>query len=214
MGLFWKQEREVREKLDAYFAAADEAIDEFEKGMACYAEEGPGEAFVAIDKRIHAAESRADDLRIDIEKSLYRNMLLPESRGDLLGLLEAFDRMPNIAELVSSMIRTMHVELPERWRGSFAEMVKLNIESYRVVRSGVAALFTDPDTVEGVVKPVDELESASDTLEMRLVSEFFAEPDKAEALMLRELINRLGDISDAAERVSHRLEIVSFKRRI
>ena len=215
MPLLWKREKEVRDRLQEYFACADEAVKEFEAGMACYLEKGPCQEFVEVDRRIHAAESRADDLRIDIEKSLYRRMLLPESRGDLLGLLEAFDRMPNVAEDVTSMIRTMHIELPEQWRGSFGEMVDKNVEAYHQVRKGVDALFSDPDSVEKTVAPVDKLESASDKLEMGLISEVFASDlDKADMLVLRELINRLGDISDAAERVSHRLEIVSFKRRI
>ncbi|MCK5342029.1 MAG: DUF47 family protein, partial [Candidatus Heimdallarchaeota archaeon] len=46
-------------------------------------------------KKIRGLERRADKLRRDIEAQLYLETLIPESRGDVLGLLETTDVVIN-----------------------------------------------------------------------------------------------------------------------
>ena len=63
-----------------------------------------GEPFATIGEKaqvIHHAESQADDTRREIYVLLYGKALFPESRGDILGLLEATDKLPNAAESVA-----------------------------------------------------------------------------------------------------------------
>jgi uncharacterized protein Yka (UPF0111/DUF47 family) len=54
-------------------------------------------------------ESEVDHIRKDIELSLYTNMLIPESRGDVLGLLESID---NVADCVEKVILEFDIERP------------------------------------------------------------------------------------------------------
>jgi len=215
MSLFFRREKEVRALIKQYFETCDEALEQFETGVRCYLDDGPCEKFREIDGRIHAAESRADDLRRTIEKSLYSRSLLPESRGDLLGLLENFDKMPNLAETISFMLDTQKVPVPAEYREQMVRLVEVNVEAYHLVRKMVDKLFTDPDSVGDAVASVDAKESESDKLEGKLIRAVFAsELDGCDQIRLRELIQRIGDLSDSAENVAGRLEIISLKRRI
>lgn len=215
MTLFWKREKEVRRLLQEYFEVSDRALAEFEGAMRCFLDEGPCEAFREADVRVHKSESRADDLRTRIEKEMYSRALLPESRGDILGLLENFDRMPNLAETITFMIDTQQIPVPGPFRPDFLRLLECNLEAYRLVRQTVDLLFTEPDAVCEAVKPVDAKESESDRIERELILRVFqSDLDRADMILLRELISRLGDISDSAESVAHRLEIISLKRRI
>jgi len=215
MSLFFRREKEVRALIQEYFETADTAIDEFEIGVRCYLDDGPCESFREIDMRIHVAESRADDLLREVEKMLYSRSLLPESRGDLMGLLEHFDKMPNLAETISFMLDTQQVPVPESYKPELAKLIEINVEAYRLVRETVDKLFTSPDAVGDAVDPVDAKESESDQLEGQLIREVFASDlDGCEQIRLRELIQLIGDISDSAENVAGRLEIISLKRRI
>ena len=215
MSLFFKREREVRALIQCYFETVDDAISEFEKAMRCYLEQGDCEAFQQSDRRIHAAESKADDLRHDIEKLLYSRALLPESRGDILGLLENFDKMPNLAETVSRMCETQRIQIPARFKPQMLALVEINMQAYRLVREAVDKLFTDPGAVEAAVEPVDLKESESDRLERSMIREVFrSNIDKSDMIMLRELIRRTGDLSDSAENVARRMEIIAMKKRI
>lgn len=215
MSLFFRREKEVRALIQEYFQTTDKAIDEFEIGVRCYLDDGPCEQFREIDKRIHAAESRADDLLRQIEIMLYSRSLLPESRGDLLGLLEHFDKMPNLAETISFMLDTQQVSVPDSYRPQLAELLEVNVEAYRLVRETVDKLFTAPETVGEAVGPVDAKESESDRLEGKLIRQVFAsDMDGCDQILFRELIQLIGDISDSAENVAGRLEIISLKKRI
>ena len=215
MSLFYKREKEVHGLIKEYFETADQALEEFEVAMRCFFDAGPCDEFREGDKRIHAAESRADDLVREIEKMLYSRSLLPESRGDLLGLLESFDKMPNLAETITFMVDTQQITLPEQYREQFVKLLDVNVESYRLVRQTVDKLFTDPDSVGEAVGPVDAKESESDRLEGELIRAVYSSDlDKADMIQLRELVQRIGDISDRAENVAGRLEIISLKRRI
>lgn len=215
MSLFFRREKEVRALIREYFETADKALEEFEVGVRCYLGEGQCEQFREIDSRIHAAESRADDLLREIEIMLYSRTLLPESRGDLLGLLENFDKMPNLAETISFMLDTQQVPVPDGYRARLVTLMEVNVESYHLVRKTVDKLFTEPESVGEAVDPVDAKESESDRIEGELIREVFASDlDGCEKIQLRELIQRIGDISDRAENVAGRLEIISLKKRI
>lgn len=215
MGLFWKQEKEVRRLLEAYIAAVDASMDEFEKAILCFLEKGGCEEFRALDKTTHKNESRADDLRWEIEQMLYRRALLPESRDDLLALLENYDHLPNLAENITFMLDTQRIEIPAACRERFGKLLEANIQAYRHVRRAVELLLTNPDRVEEEVQPVDQFESASDGLERELIIEIFrSDLPRADCLQLRDVIQRLGDISDTAEKLARRLDILSLKKRI
>lgn len=215
MSLFFKREREVRGLIQAYFETVDTVLSEFEIAMRCYLNVGDCDEFMESDHRVHEAESRADDLRSEIEKMLYRRALLPESRGDILGLLEHFDKMPNLAETISFMCDTQQITIPDAFKKDYTALLEINLEAYRLVRDIVDRLFTNPESVEAAVEPVDRKESESDEIERRLIRAVFkSDIDKADMILLRELIRRTSDLSDSAENVARRMELIALKKRI
>ncbi len=215
MSLFWKREREVRRLLTEYFTVCDETLAAFREAMDVYVEVGGGEPFASHDERVHRLEGRADDLRVEVEKLLYSRALLPESRGDLLRILESFDHIPNLAETVTFMIATQRIEFPPQFIDQLSRYVRINLDAYRHVRETVDCFLNDPARVDATIGAVDAAESAADHAERELITAIFAtDLDKGEKLHLRELVGRIGDISDCAEQVAHRLEIAALKRRV
>jgi len=215
VSLFWKREREARKLIGDYFQACDTVMAAFEEATRCYLERGDCEAFAALDERVRTCESAADTLRNDVEKVLYKRALLPESRGDILALLEAFDHIPNLAETVTFMLYTQRIAVPATYAGRIGQLLDVNLEAYRLVRRVVDLLLTTPDRVGDAMAPVKARESESDRLERSIIHDAFrSELDKADMMLLRELVSRIGDISDRAEEVSRRIDILSLKRRI
>jgi uncharacterized protein len=215
MSLFWKSERAARQLIEQYFRTCDETLLHFEEAMRTYLDGGDSPAFSSLDELTHRSESKADDLRVEVEKLLYTRTILPESRDDLLDLLEAFDRMPNLAETVIYMAHTQCIVVPPEFRERFAQLVALNVEAYRLARKTEDLLFSDPSHVGETVQQVDAKESEADGVEHRLVYDIFRSSlPRCEMMLLRELISRVGDIADSAEKVARRLEIMALKRRV
>ena len=215
MSLFWKREREARQLIERYFVACDQAMQEFERAIDVYLSAGDSEEFADLDRRVRACESEADRLRNEAERLLYSRTLLPESRGDVLGLLEAFDHIPNLAETVTFMLYTQRITIPEAVRQRFRDLVQASLEAYRLVREVVDLLLSNPDDVDAQVPRVGAKETAADDLERSLIHDVFrSNLDKADMILFRELVGRVGGIADSAERVARRIDILSFKRRI
>lgn len=213
MSIFFRTEKRVREQIFEYFDRVDDCMEQFARGMLYHLEDGDDGQ--RDEGRTHELESRADDLRRDIEMTLYGKALLPESRGDLLGLLEAIDRVPNAAETALNIIETERIVIPDEFRADFRKLLEVNIEAYRLMRKTVDALFDNPKQTLYVVKEVDIKESTSDRIERSLIMKIFdSDLDKADKILLKDLVVAMGNISDRAENAADRMAILAIKRRI
>jgi hypothetical protein len=212
---FWNREKEIEKLMDSYLTETRTCLDSFQECMFALVEDSTSERSQALVEQVDQAESRADDLRHKIEFELYGKALMPESRGDLLGLVEAIDRVPNWAEEVVYDIHLQRVEFPAHLLDQFREIVKLNVECFHVLETAITSLFTDIDAVFQLTQDVDKLEGEIDQLEHDLIRAVF---DIEERLSYRHLlhfiIRRLCDISDKSENVADRLVVLAAKKRI
>jgi predicted phosphate transport protein (TIGR00153 family) len=213
--MFWQKQENIEQLLDQYFDGCDECFELFEKAMDIFFTQGLGEQFENAVLAVHSSESKADDRRREIEYLLYGKALLPESRGDILGLLETYDRLPNIAETVLFVLSCQQTTFPEPLVEQFKLLVKLNVESYRLARKAVDALMTNPKSTLSATKEVDHKESESDRVERELVRDIFKrDDDTGVKLLYKEYVILIGNISDRAEKVADRIGIIAIKRQI
>ena len=84
----WKKNKLLMEQIQHYLDVAQETLDSFSEGLHHYAENGLDDAFSRIVDATHQKESTADGIRREIEVELFKKSLLPESREDLMLLLE------------------------------------------------------------------------------------------------------------------------------
>jgi hypothetical protein len=216
MPFFWKKEDNVEKMLSRYFERSDTCFQMFEKALGVFFDIGQGETFEAAVQKAHEAESAADDMRREIELTLYGKSLLPESRGDLLGLLESFDRLPNMAETVLFALRCQRIVLPKDLAPQYKRLADINLQSYYLCRRAVDALLSNPKITLHATKEVDEKESESDRIEREILCQIFdsSEYDTGQKLLLKDLILLFGSISDRAESVADRIGIFAIKRQI
>jgi uncharacterized protein Yka (UPF0111/DUF47 family) len=92
--------------------------------------------------------------------------------------------------------------------------VDVNIKAYDLVRQAVLGLFFNQD-VKDLTDLVDAVESDSDHNERELIRDIFnSKLDKADKILLKEIVINTGDISDQAETVKDRLILAIVKRKI
>ena len=212
---FWKRQTRVEPLIDAYFEQCDACFELLSSAMDEYFQNGLGEPFSTFVGQIHETESKADDQRREIEHLLYGKALLPESRGDILGLLETYDRLPNIAETIVFVIHNQQLMVPEAFRQAYQELMAVNLETYQLVRKAVAVLFTNPKATLHTTKEVDQAESKSDQMERKLITELFqSDIELGMKILLKELVLLFGEVSDRAERVADRVGLIAIKRQI
>ena len=101
--------RELENQTDEFCDKLSEGVLAFQIGINAYFS-GDTEAFAEKMGHVSEVESRGDELRREIQRRLYAETLLPESRGDVLHLLEDSDQILNACE--SSMWQ-FFIEKPE-----------------------------------------------------------------------------------------------------
>lgn len=175
---------------------------------------GPTDQSYEKALRVHDAESRIDDIIRAIEKELYFYSLIPESRGDILGILEAYEKIPDTMEHICFDFSLQKIAIPESLKDQFQRLVGMNIDAVNKLNEVLIDLFYDRD-VEKSVDIIDKMESRSDYAERDLMRNLFdLEIDTADKILLRDLIRQIGHISDKAQAATDRIALTVIKRRM
>ena len=166
-------------------------------------------------EKAHFAEGRADDIRRELENLMYSRAVFPESRGDILGLVESMDRVPNSAESAIRMILTQHISLPGEICGEVANLVRVCNRCVQAMILGVEHLFKNFVDASNIVGKIDELESESDRIEEELIDRIFSSNvSDLQKILLRDLVDKIASVADRAENVGDRIRIMVAKRSV
>lgn len=212
---FLRKQRLIENYVFDYLEQWGKCLEDFKSAMDVYLTEGLGEKFDYYVEHTHKMESRADDLRKKIEWEMYSKALLPESRGDILGLLETMDKIPNKAESILYQIQLQRLRWPEELTRSLRRIVDLTCEAIQLVYEAAKALISQEGNIHQLADGIDDKESECDHAERDIIARIFAmDIDTAEKALLKELIIELGTLTDRAENVSDRLTLLSVKRRV
>jgi predicted phosphate transport protein (TIGR00153 family) len=146
---------------------------------------------------------------------MYSKVLIPESRGDILRLLESIDLIPTHFETVLFMIQGQKLKVPNFITPDLRELMRSSLECCDLVTRQVEAYFKKTENIKPLVSTIDSLESRCDHIEREIVRKIFASDlDPFEKLQLKELVVQMGEISDQADRVSRSVYIINIKRRV
>ena len=211
----FKKEQQVEQLIYQYLDNLKMAQDNFLTAMNVYFEKGFCEDFDFLIEQTHKVESKADDTRYEIETMMYAKALIPESRGDVLGLLEAIDQIPGLFELILYMIQTQRLSTPDFLVPDMKELIRVSLECCDLLIKEVEALFRKSGDIRSLVSTIDNNESHCDHIERRIITRIFdSDLEPFQKLQLKDMVIQLGEISDQTDRVSRRVHIISTKRRV
>jgi predicted phosphate transport protein (TIGR00153 family) len=207
------RQQQVEARLAEYTREVSASAQLFREAFAAACSGCSRESLREIFGRLHQAESNADDIRRSTETQMYTEALFPESRGDILGLLEAVDRVPNHEESSVRMVLHQHITIPEELRPDIGALVDACARCVDSLVEGVNLLFKNFLAATVSVGQVEELESLVDRLEAALVDRIFSGGlDPLSKILLRDLVQRLGGVADRCESAADRIRIIVAKR--
>ena len=161
-------------------------------------------------------ESDGDSLRRTIETELYINTLIPDHRGDVLGIIENSDKVLNKLE---ETIIQFDVEIPEIFpevNQYFLELVDSVYASVESMVKAVRAYFKNVQNVRDNINKVMFYEKESDKIADKIKRTVFRMEniDLSRKIHVRYFAYHIENISDAAEDVCDRLSIAVIKREL
>jgi len=212
---FVNRQKKMEEQFYEYCKEVSCCLDVFKQSFEQYSLNNDCDILSDNACKLHKAESRADDIRRDIEVLMYSKSLFPESRGDILGLLETMDRMPNQAQTAVRMMLNQRVQVSPVFWPRVLEMVTVSHRCVHIVLDATAKLFKDYVNVAAMVGKIDELESETDHIEADLIRRIFAsDMDGIDKLLFRDMVQHIESVSDRAQNVADRLRIIVAKRSV
>ena len=205
----------IKRKIDDYLDVVNETLRIFAEGMNHYLEHHLDDHFQTLVERTHQSETKADDLRREIESELFEKSLLPEVREDIMRLLERIDAIPNECNLVMWRVYTHGVRLPDELDGKVRELVRLGVESCTPLKDAVDDVLGPCTRIKELARQISASEKVADKIEHELIHAIFhGNYGLAERLMYRDVIFWIAALPDLAEEISEQLTILAVKRNV
>ena len=212
MTLLFRQSRELETQIDEYFDLLIQGGLLFRQGVKCYLEHRI-EEFEARLLELRSTEQRGDDLRRAIESKLYLHTLIPDARGDVLGLLESADEVLN---MITSTLLRFSVEIPELQddlNPLFQDLADNAIATVEAMVSGSRAYFRDLAAVrDHISRAQGHREETNRIAETYTRTVFRRELRLSHKNQLRYFVSHTEKIAEDADDVCDRLAIATIKR--
>lgn len=207
--------RELENKIDDMHDQIIECAMYFKDAFDIYIKEKRSTNYRRASKKIKLIEAKADDLRREIESSLYSQNLIPDLRADVLQMVENIDKVINEFDEVAHKFYIEQPDIPEKYQANFRKLVKEVCDCAENMAIASRAFFRNFATVRDYAKKVYFLEHESDKTWRTLKKDIFdSDMELAHKMQLNILIEELADVADKAEDCIDALLIFAIKRDI
>ncbi len=208
-----KKTRVLEKQVDEFLDTVSQGSIIFKNGIKEYLD-GEIENFESALAELSRMENRADELRRNIEVQLYTYSLIPEIRGDVLGMLENMDTVINAEKKTLIQFSVERPDIPAEFGKGYLALTEVSINAAEALVTAVRAFFHDFNMVGDNLHKVYFFEKEADKISDRLKRNVFSSGlDLSRKIHLRYFALHIEDISDHAEDVADRLSISTIKRR-
>lgn len=213
MAILFKSSRSLQAAVDEYLDSVSQGVMVFNMGVGNYLakkEKKFLENLEAVDK----LESKADRLRRLVENDLYSHSLIPEHRGDVLGLLESIDNIADDSKEILNQFDVEQPHIPDEVRDDFQELSEKAMEAAEHVVKASRAFFKDVRLVQDHLHKVYFFEKECDKIGYSLKRKAFRleKLDLSQKMHIRYFALHIDNLADEAEHVADRLSIYTIKR--
>lgn len=209
----FRQTRELESEIDSFLDKLSESALVFRRAVHCYLADGTNGEFETKLMHVNSLESNADDLRRGIETKLYKYMLIPESRGDVLGLLENLDSVINLFEGTLWAFSIEAPDIPADHRNDYNGLTEEVVAAVESLVLASRAFFRNVDAVNDHMHKVLFHEKEADKISTGLKRRIFgSDLPLAHKAQLRNFVEHIDNVADRAEDVADRLVIYTIKR--
>lgn len=207
--------KDLEGQIDEFLDKLSEAAVIFRLAVRTYLKEGANGDFKSKLKAVNKLESEADDLRRNIEKELYTHTLIPDARGDVLGLIETLDHLLNLFEGTLWAIAIEKPDISSEFMPGFRKLTNMVVQAADALVLAARSFFRAPHMVGDHNHKVMIYEKEADKISTRLKMDIFdAEIELAHKAHLRNFVEQIDNVADWAEDVADRLAIYAIKRTV
>lgn len=205
--------KDLERQIDEFLDKLSESAVMFKLAIKTYLREGANGDFDEKLNAVNTMESDADRLRRTIETELYTHTLIPDARGDVLGLIETLDHVVNLFEGALWAIHIEKPEIPDEFKPGFKKLTNMTVEAADALVLAARCFFRTPHAVSDFNHKVMLYEKEADKIGTKLKRDIFASDlELSHKTHLRDFVEHIDNVADWAEDVADRLAIYAIKR--
>ncbi|SIQ62858.1 hypothetical protein SAMN05920897_1121, partial [Alkalispirochaeta americana] len=171
-GIFASRAKTLELEIEQFLGLVDQSALLLEEAVKKYIQ-GDLDLFEKQFGEIDRIERDADDLRRQIKHRLYAEMLIPDSRGDVLGLLETTDSICDVAKRVATHFSIEKPEIYPFLKDDFLELTEICRKAVQELTLAERAFFRELYRVTEHLDKVHFWEHQADEVEDRLKRKAF-----------------------------------------
>ncbi len=208
-----KRELGVEKQIESFLNQVIRSGLIFRQGAEAYLK-GNSTDFQRKLKEIVEVEHAGDDLRRSIQQYLYTKTLIPESRSDVLQLLENMDSLLDRFKGALWRMEIENLDIDMDFHEDFLLLINAVVETVECIVRAARAFFKNISAVTDHLDKVYYWETESDKISTRLQRGIFRKESLrlSHRMLQRELARHLDKIADRAEDVADNLNIYVIKR--
>lgn len=211
----FRRTKDLEGQIDEFLDNLSESAVMFRLGVRTFLKEGVNGEFKQKLKAVNKLESEADELRRNIEKELYTHTLIPDARGDVLGLIETLDHVLNLFEGALWAIAIEKPDIPEEFEPDFRKLTNMVVQAADALVLAARSFFRSPHMVGDYNHKVLVYEKEADKISTRLKTDIFdSDLSLSHKVHLRNFVELIDNVADWAEDVADRLAIYAIKRTV
>ncbi len=209
----FKNRTGIESEIDSFLNLASESGLIFMQGIDAYLLNNL-DSFSEHLSHIVETEKEADTLRRSIEDLLYRKTLIPESRGDVLELIERMDALLGRFKGVMFRIEIERPNINSQFHTGLKSLSNCVIEAVESATLSLRSYFKDISQASDHIHKVAFWETEADKASTSLQKAIFNNNELGLDLkmQLRDLVRSIDKIADHAEDLADTLAIYVIKR--
>ena len=211
----FRRTKALESQIDDFLDKLAESALLFRRAIEIYLADGANKEFEEKLAQVNTLESRADQLRRNIETQLYAQTLIPESRGDVLGLMENLDSVLNLCEGGLWAFAIEKPEIPEAYHASYKTLTEQVVNTVEALVFASRAFFRNIEAVADHMHKVMFYEKEADKVSTKLKMAIFdSDLPLSHKAQLRNFVEHIDNLADKSEDVADRLAIYTIKRTV
>ena len=206
---------EIEELFSRLTDAVEDCLKSSFDAIKEFREKGETDRVCELFKQAHQAESKADEVGREILDIILQGSLLPNTRGDLMSLIDTIDDVADHAEEILDSIILLLVDISKIDSEKLDRIFELLEKQFTILKKAVKSLFNDMDLALGQTPKLEVLETEIDDLEIEIKRNIAKRTDIeiAEKIAYSNLITQIADLADIIENVGDKIEIFIAVRR-
>ncbi len=195
---------------------ADQLLPFFEATLT-----GDWDTAAELRENVTRLEHDADTLKTELRLNLPNTMFLPVSRSDLLDLVSVQDKIANKARDITGIMLGRQMQVPDALATPMREYIATAVDCVAQARQALEELKdllesgfgrNVTELMQKLIRGLHDLEQRADEQQIAIRRQLFAlEKDlpPVDVMFLYQIIEWIGEVSDRAERVGSRLQIMT-----